>query len=88
MGSGLPLNSGEILLGTSVAIVLFQAASKVAPQGPVGPKDFWRLTHQVTIPSSPHTSLGPNSPQNTHTMEQFENDLLEGSRKHRHLCVL
>lgn len=42
MGSGLPWKSGEILLGTSVAIVLFQAASKVALQGPVGPTDFWR----------------------------------------------
>lgn len=44
MGSGLPWKSGEILLGASVAIVLFQAASKVALQGPVGPTDFWRLS--------------------------------------------
>lgn len=58
MGSGLPWNSGEILLGASVAIALFQAASKVAPQGLVGPKDFWRLTHQVTISSSPTRLLG------------------------------
>lgn len=80
MGSGLPWNSGGILLRASVAIVLFQAVSKAAPPRISG--------DQVTIPSYSHTSLGPNSPQNTHTMEQFENDLLEGSSKHRPVCPM
>lgn len=42
----------------------------------------------MTIPSYSYTSLGPNSPQKTHTMEQFENDLLEGSSKHRPMCSM
>jgi hypothetical protein len=48
--------------------------------------DFCRLLYEVRIPSYSHTSLKPTSPQNIHTKEQFEDDLLEGSRKHGCAC--
>lgn len=86
MGSGLPWIGRGVPSRASVLIVPCQAASKVAPQGPTGPTDFCRSTHQVTIPSYSHTSLGPNSPQHPHTMESTEADPLEGSRELRPVC--